>query len=204
MNHIELINQIIKKAEGANSFHRMHIKNSYFTFTEAEIGRVVACNYNIQDTLVACASYLSQEEETDNGLRYLKICGIFQTLVIQQDAINFLRQILLPELKEIIWDKQYPAIYRIRNYRNRYFGHPTEGKEGKPDSLDAYHVGALMPTSTSLRNVKLLKMIKYQDVDNAMFNEEVNMHAIIIEQLNFLNDLFDEIGRQLHSKFTAA
>ena len=186
---------IASLASSMKTFYMRNSRNPTFSYSQAEFGRILMCIYNIHDTINALAYYLDREEENHQGARYLLICGAFQSLCVQQDAVSFLRMILLENEKKIDWRKDYPTVGKIRDYRNRYFGHPTEGKE-----QDQFHVGAFMPTSNSLVEVRLHKAEKVQDVYGALGLENVNVHDAIKEQTLVLYDIMLYIWKAVNEK----
>jgi len=78
----------------------------------------------IDDTIFALRSY-AQHNHDDQGLAYLEIFGVLQTLSIQQDAIRELYRIIAG--CPIDLEDQYPDIKAIRDTRIRVAGHPVGG-----------------------------------------------------------------------------
>jgi hypothetical protein len=106
---------------------------------------------------------------------------------------------MLPEKGQIRWEKEFPPIDKIRQYRNRYFGHPTEGRKKV-----SFHVGSLQPSSESLGQIELLNMQLYKGVENAIFMEKVDVQQCIKEQVSFAHALFLDMATQLNVKLVSS
>ena len=85
----------------------------------------------IGDTQIAINSYYSLPSFKAEIGGYLFLYGLLQAFFLQQDAISNLSDALFN--KPIIWKKEYPDIYQIRELRNDSIGHPT--KRGNDDSF---------------------------------------------------------------------
>ena len=77
----------------------------------------------IEDVEEAINEYQRLSEFSDIGSGYLYLYGLFQTMYVQQDAIESLSKSLLKE--KINFQKAYPNLFEIREIRNDIFGHPT-------------------------------------------------------------------------------
>jgi hypothetical protein len=84
----------------------------------------------IEDTCAAIENFLKDSGGCFMKNPHLSTYGILQALVIQQDAVNFLKIALFGENKKIIWHKLYPELGNIRQLRNETIGHPAK-KEKK-------------------------------------------------------------------------
>ncbi len=83
----------------------------------------------IGDTTYAISSYSNDSFPNDDGLKYIYIYGILQSLFLQQDSLRHLTCALL-----LINEKDYPVneeLEKIRNIRNESIGHPTNKGGGK-------------------------------------------------------------------------
>lgn len=83
----------------------------------------------IGDTACAISSYINDSFPNDDGLKYIYIYGILQSLFLQQDSLKHLSCALL-----LINEKDYKAndeLEKIRNIRNEAIGHPTNKGGGK-------------------------------------------------------------------------
>lgn len=78
----------------------------------------------IDDTIFALRSY-AQHNQDDQGLAYLEIFGVLQTLIMQQDAVRVLYKIVAGSPIDL--EGQYPDIKTIRDTRIRVAGHPVGG-----------------------------------------------------------------------------
>ncbi|MCI0626996.1 MAG: hypothetical protein L0387_36005 [Acidobacteria bacterium] len=91
----------------------------------------------VGDTELAIDAFSAPEVGQSNGVRYLAIYGLLQTLYTQQDAVFHLCKAL--QIKSVAVSKdwrEYPAVNNVRNIRNRAIGHPTESGRKAPFS---YH-----------------------------------------------------------------
>ena len=81
----------------------------------------------IGDTSLAIESFEKSTESSFSENPYLFTYGLLQALVIQQDAVNFLKISLFGTDKKIVWwDKKYAELGTIRNLRNETIGHPVK------------------------------------------------------------------------------
>jgi hypothetical protein len=83
----------------------------------------------IGDTTCAISSYINDSFPNDDGLKYIYIYGILQSLFLQQDSLKHLSCALL-----LINEKDYKVndeLEKIRNIRNEAIGHPTNKGGGK-------------------------------------------------------------------------
>lgn len=78
----------------------------------------------IGDICLALRSYLENDHD-DQGLAYLEIFGVLNSLNIQQDAVRRLYKIILAS--EIDLEQEYPRIREIRKARIHVAGHPVTG-----------------------------------------------------------------------------
>lgn len=75
-----------------------------------------------EDTELAIQHYLENNSIGDDGVNYLTVYGVLQSLFLQQDAIEHLSKAL--DLKY----QNNPKLQNIRNIRNDSIGHPTNRK----------------------------------------------------------------------------
>lgn len=83
----------------------------------------------IGDTTYAISSYINDSFPNDDGLKYIYIYGMLQSLFLQQDSLRHLTCALL-----LINEKDYKVndeLEKIRNIRNEAIGHPTNKGGGK-------------------------------------------------------------------------
>src|SRR5262249_12332088 len=70
--------------------------------------------YIVDDVELAIEAYLKGDFPDDPGEQYLRIYGIFQTLFVQQDALDHLIDIIHPAMSIKIAD----VLKDVREYRN--------------------------------------------------------------------------------------
>lgn len=83
----------------------------------------------LEDTTYAISSYINDSFPNDDGLKYIYIYGILQSLFLQQDSLRHLTCALLS-----LNEKEYKVndeLEKIRNIRNEAIGHPTNKGGGK-------------------------------------------------------------------------
>jgi len=76
----------------------------------------------IRDSQRALGYYKKSNFPNNRGGQYFYICGLLQTLCMQQDAV---RDLSLPLGVTIKFHRDYPKLHKIRNIRNDAIGHPT-------------------------------------------------------------------------------
>jgi len=81
----------------------------------------------IQDTDAAMTAYQKNAFPKDEGEQYIRVYGILQALVVQQDATKHLIESLQVGMAR---EKKDEALRVIRDIRNRSTGHPTEKTHG--------------------------------------------------------------------------
>ncbi len=197
----ELFNQMREIGRIATSmadFQMLYVKHPAFGFSESHYGRMMISAWNIHDTINALGYYLGRKTSNHDGERYVLICGVFQSLYLQQETVSHMREILLPEKGKIIWGKEYPAILKIRKYRNRYFGHPTEGHKDY-----SFHVGALQPFSNSLVSVSLAQARTFQESNSVMGTTKIDLHECIKEQQILFREIMIGIWNELNQKLNS-
>ncbi|KKP37306.1 hypothetical protein A2483_00030 [Candidatus Peregrinibacteria bacterium RIFOXYC2_FULL_33_13] len=104
-------------------------KEKYFNNKTSEWNLLCCSMDTFQDTALALRYY-----ETINlhwkkvGKNILIFYGILQAIFLQQDAVKNLHKIFLNEKLEI---HKMPNLNKIRNFRNKFTGHPLECKQDK-------------------------------------------------------------------------
>ena len=86
--------------------------------------QLCASLYTIEDAVCATEYYQEAEYPTDYKGKYLFTYGLFQALVLQQNAISGINNSLFN--KPVCFKTDYPELYFIREVRNDIIGHPTE------------------------------------------------------------------------------
>jgi hypothetical protein len=82
----------------------------------------------VEDTELATAAYLEGEFPSQPGEQYLRVYGVLQALVVQQDALRDMIGILCPGLPLKLVD----VLKDVRDARHASIGHPTR-RESKGD-----------------------------------------------------------------------
>ncbi len=84
----------------------------------------------IEDTCLAIENFQKTSETSFRNNPYLTTYGLLQVLVVQQDAVNFLKTSLLGVKKRILWaDPEYSDLWTIRQVRNETVGHPIKTEQ---------------------------------------------------------------------------
>jgi hypothetical protein len=78
----------------------------------------------IDDIIFALRSYANHQHD-DQGLAYLEIFGVLQSLCVQQDAVRELFKIINGSSVDL--ENVYPDIKTVRDARIRVAGHPVGG-----------------------------------------------------------------------------
>lgn len=148
------------------------------------------CVNTINDIGIMLNNYLQLEIDLEDSNYRILIYGILQGLYIQQDAIeNLFFSLSKDEQKnktkrQIDWKNDYPEIYKIRNIRNNYAGHPTSNANG------FYQIH---PNFITLDDFTVLSYLK----DGSFSIETLNIKELIAQQNNIviliLQNLIKEI-----------
>lgn len=151
-------------------------------------GLYQTCRYSCEDAQSAIDSYKYFDEKEFEDNSYLLLYGLFQALIIQQDAIQKLFKFCLN--KQIDFTRDYPDFKYIREIRNNTTGHPTDRFKGKKYFL----------ISAPTFNKKGYYLVEH-DIDDKKTGKQIavfpellfHQENIVIEMLNCLikeiNDL---------------
>ena len=90
----------------------------------------------IDDILFALHSYI-QSDHQNQGLAYLEIFGVLQSLTVQQDAVSKLYKLVRGTPVDL--EKEFPNLRAVRETRIRVAGHPVGG-QGSSHFLVRYTV----------------------------------------------------------------
>ncbi len=104
--------------------------------------QVASCLDTIEDAQMAIDVFRlldPSSDQTDKGSLYLAIYGVFQGVILQQDALMNLAKALSFPFK--IADS--PVLEEVRGIRNRIVGHPTSYKRKKTESYYAINRSSL-------------------------------------------------------------
>lgn len=144
----------------------------------ADLNKVCSAMDIIGDVTFALSSYI--EHKNDNqGLAYLHIFGVLQSLYIQQDAVRILYEVINGDLLDL--EKTYPDIKKIRNIRNKVAGHPVTSK-------DESHFLARYTVSSGG-----FKFLVYDQSEARIVEEDVSLHRLINLQLKSLNKAMENL-----------
>jgi len=83
----------------------------------------------IEDTAWAIEYYNTAEFPDDFKGKYLFVYGLLQSLFVQQDALVSICKALFD--KDIILNRDYPDVHKVRELRNDVVGHPTSRRNSK-------------------------------------------------------------------------
>lgn len=98
-------------------------EKQYFLIQNKPMWNQLCSSLNtIEDTDVAIKSYEDLDENQEDGVKYLMLYGVLQSLYVQQDAVRNLCEVL--DIK--ISYKDYPNLENIRIIRHKTTGHPTK------------------------------------------------------------------------------
>lgn len=132
------------------------------------------CLDTIDDTEVAIQSFKDLKIQNFQAAPYILTYGLLQVLFVQQDAVENLKESLFD--KQIIWEKEYPSLFLIRNIRNESIGHPTKNFRHKyciidRDSLskEGFSYVSLSRSGFNKNNTRFLELFKNQE--EALFKE---------------------------------
>lgn len=149
----------------------------------------------LEDTTCAISSYINDSFPNDDGLKYIYIYGILQSLFLQQDSLRHLTCALLS-----INEKNYKVngeLEKIRNIRNEAIGHPTNKGGGKSfhyiSRITIEKNGFDLLSSFSDED-DIYKEVKIIDVINIQLN-------IIVEDLKILLKKLEEKVMEYKNKF---
>lgn len=120
----------------------------------------------IGDVVFAISSYIESEFPEDDGLKYIYIYGILQSIIIQQDAMKHLSESL--GLKYKISE----PLKMIRKIRNASIGHPTEHKDNgrryynsiSRCTMQKYGFDLLMFSESKPFNIKRIDLLEIVEV----------------------------------------
>lgn len=142
----------------------------------------------VQDTDIAMEAYLQNAFPQDEGEKYIRVYGILQVLVVQQDAVKHLIACLglpasvLDSLKDI---------KDIREVRIESIGHPTEKRAKGGHSYHFISRVTMHKEGFQLMSCRPNKPYEFKDI---------NIPGLISKQRQaisgILNEVLDELKRQ--------
>lgn len=131
----------------------------------------------IGDTLLSIEGYFEENFPSIEGLKYIYIYGLLQSLFIQQDAMRNLSEAFSIEYE--ISGK----LKSIREIRNSAIGHPTKNNMNKK-----FYYNHISRPSLSKESFTLLK---YSEDNTDIIN--VNIYEILFEQLDEICNKYKKI-----------
>ncbi len=147
----------------------------------------------IEDTQEAISLYLSLPNFKGFSGEYLYLYGLFQSLYVQQDSVCSLYKLFLG--KDIYLEKEYPRLYKVREYRDDIFGHPVNRKNHRShvisrpmiskDSIQVLDYFSDKPHT--FRTISIQKCIEIQ-------------HHDILTILKIIQKQLDKMQKDLSSK----
>lgn len=141
----------------------------------------------IGDTLLSIKDYCESEFPNADGLKYIYLYGLLQSLFLQQDAITHLAEafdITIPINERLI---------DIREIRNDAIGHPT--KRGFKKEKYSFHF--ISRISIGKYAFSLLSETSNSSGTNI---RDIEISTIIIDQLTIILELMDKINDELKAQ----
>lgn len=177
----------------------IQIKNKVHQFFDW-INRPVIQNYYIKDLQnwdALCASLhllndLQRPKSEYNALKsinYLEAIGIMQTIYIEQDSIQTLRNALLESKYDGFKLNNYD---KIRDTRNKVFGHPSDKKTG---TIKTRHFFDIIDKKE--QRIKHLYWGTIKEIDS----EEFKINELVLENSQVTFDYLKEIENKFKEKF---
>ena len=168
-----------------NSFHR--IKHVILK-DPAKWNPLCSAMDVIGDTEDAISSFEERVDSEDRGKKTLEIYGLFQCLIVQQDAVNELNSLLGSKIIE------NEELDEIRDFRNDGTGHPVRRTHGVPARSNFLYFNGSAPGKLTLHRA-------FHDGKDEMIEisplEMISRQQIHIKKsLETLNALLKEKERQ--------
>ena len=134
----------------------------------------------VEDAELAIKSYLDHKEPIDEGLRYLHLYGLLQSLYIQQIALNGICESF--DLPCILNEH---CLKQIRNERNDSIGHPTNRSTG------AYHY--IVRVSIAKSGYDRLSF----DKNNKMAHRNISVIKLITDQRKMAKSILCRVEKKM-------
>jgi len=159
----------------SNPRHQEHLLSDGFVWHQ-----LCAAFDAVEDTELAVGAYLEGDFPENPGEKYLRVYGVLQALVVQQDALGHMICILCPGMPLELPD----ALKDVRDARHASIGHPTKHKN-KGDvssnfisritmSKDSFQLLSFSKKDGDLFNhVPVLKLIEQQRTEVVRILSEV-------------------------------
>ena len=134
----------------------------------------------VEDTELAIKAYLGRKEPKDEGLKYLYLYGLLQSLYVQQIALNGMCESFgLPGILN------EPRLKQIRNERNDSIGHPTNRSTG------VYHY--LVRVSIAKNGYDLLSF----DKNNKMSHRNISVLKLVTDQRKMAKSILLRVEKKV-------
>lgn len=96
------------------------LRNEIYQLKDGSWDRLWAAMDALEDAQIAIDDF-----EKSQTISYLQLYGLLQAFVVQQDAVNHIRQTTTGSAK-ISWKADEPKLWAIRDLRNETVGHPAD------------------------------------------------------------------------------
>lgn len=151
--------------------------------------QVTAAMDAVGDVELAIKAYKNREE-----VGYLEIYGLLQAMVVEQEAVDHMRRLLMKRGK-IKWYRDYPELLEARIIRNETVGHPTEVRNNR--DKEAPHAYCVISRSSINRGY--FEYLRYEH--DGTRHIPVHVARFIEAQQNgiaaILREIRDHLSRQL-------
>lgn len=152
----------------------------------AKFNQLMACLDLVEDCEYAIQSY-TQNEFKDFGDTYLRIYGLFQTFVMQQDAVRYLHLSLNNNELDSFYEN--PDLREIRRIRNLTVGHAVNNYENK--------FSQIIRSNMSLDKFDVI----YRNLTDTSETKTIVTKEIILKQSNIISNFLSLILNKLESEF---
>lgn len=120
MTKLATDNNFVQLRESINA--SVKLRNEVYQKSDGSWDRLWAAMDALEDAQVAIDDF-----EVSKEISYLQLYGLLQAFVVQQDAVDHIRQ-TVTDSKRIEWKKDEPKLSKIRELRNETVGHPADMK----------------------------------------------------------------------------
>lgn len=181
---MEIENQIESKINDFFQWINLSIVQNYYIKNNQNWDAICASLHIINDLQRPKREYYSIK-----SINHLEIIGIMQTIYIEQDSIQTLNNSLL----EITNHKFSLTKYdKVRNIRNKIFGHPSDKSNGKIKTRHFFDIED--------KNTQLIKHL-YWGTEAEIEGENIILTELIKENSNNTLLYLNEIEENLKNKF---
>ncbi len=114
-------------SEIRNYVNEKNLYESFFKSRIDEWNKICVSMDTFEDSCLALSYYENSSSGLNEGEKYLRLYGMLQAIILQQDAISTLYKIFL---NNTLMKKKNSSWLVIRNLRNLTVGHPIEKTSG--------------------------------------------------------------------------